>query len=411
MHIVIIGGGAAGMAAAHYLAPAHQVTVLEKESMLGGNIRTLNKNVTSACIPTDIVLDNGVVEFHRDRSPGLTSLIEDLGLHLDPVAGGSTSLYLCDGRAFHMPGAIRNQRTSVPHSVLSYTRLLWQLRHLVPIGIRMRRSRGESSGSVAGLLRDDVMSKWIRMLLMYGYSIPYTQIDCFPARMAIPTLMQSAIGTRWVRLRGGVYTYIKEIIKRAGPALTVELDQMVHSVERRSDGVLIERSGTPLKADRVVFAVPPDQVLHMLADPDENERRWFSPWQSNYATTIIHTDESIYSAWGVREYTEFDVFEKDGGSDAGYNAYLNRLCGLPTVGESHYFLAYNMEDRIDPRKILHKQRHHTPLYTAEAAQFRDEISAANGRNATCHAGAYLYNGLHEGAIQSALAIRSICCPT
>jgi predicted NAD/FAD-binding protein len=36
----------------------------------------------------------------------------------------------------------------------------------------------------------------------------------------------------------------------------------------------------------------------------------------------------------------------------------------------------------------------------------DKIKAGNGRNNTYHAGAYLYNGLHEGAIQSALAIKS-----
>ena len=56
--------------------------------------------------------------------------------------------------------------------------------------------------------------------------------------------------------------------------------------------------------------------------------------------------------------------------------------------------------------VLERQRHHTPRYTARAVASIDEIKAGNGRNNTYHAGAYLYNGLHEGAIQSALAIKS-----
>ena len=83
------------------------------------------------------------------------------------------------------------------------------------------------------------------------------------------------------------------------------------------------------------------------------------------------------------------------------------MCGLPDGHNTNYFLAFNLEDRIDPQKILDRQRHHTPRYTARAARYIDEIKAGNGRNNTYHAGAYLYNGLHEGAIQSALAIKSL----
>lgn len=406
MHIVIIGGGAAGMATAHYLASTHRVTVLERQSIVGGNIRTVNKNVTSAAIPADVILDSGVIEFHRDHSPGFASLIGELGLHLDPVDGGSTGLYLEDGRCFHMPGAIQKQNASLPAKIFAYSRLIWLLRHLVLVGIRMRRSEARPDDPVSSFLDQDPVSKWIRMLLMYGYSMPYAQIDRFPARIAIRTLKQGFIGTRWIRLRGGVYTYVEEIIERAGSRLSIQTNQTIKRVARRTGGIFIDCSAGLVTADRVVFAVPPDQVLDMLEDPDADERRWFATWQGNHATTVIHTDTSIYSAWGAGVFTEFDLFEKEGGNDAGYNAYLNRLCGLPEDSDEHYFLAYNMDDRIDPRKVLHRQRHYTPCYTAESLRYRDEIRRANGRNATYHAGAYLYNGLHEGAIQSALAIKA-----
>jgi uncharacterized protein len=79
------------------------------------------------------------------------------------------------------------------------------------------------------------------------------------------------------------------------------------------------------------------------------------------------------------------------------------LCGLPEVAP-HYNLAYNLTEWIDSAKIIQRQQHHTPLYTTSALQFRDEVIATNGERHTYHAGAYLDNGLHEGAIISGLAI-------
>jgi len=404
MHVVIIGGGAAGMATAHYLAPSHQVTVLERQPVPGGNIRTLNRNVETKNLPSDIIIDNGVIEFHRNYSPGLTALVTELGLELKPFHGGSSGLYLEQGRSFHMPGAIRDQQRGVATRALQYLKLAWLLRHLVPIGWRMQKARANPGRSVDTLLGNDLMSQWMKMLLMYGYSIPYAQIDEFPARLAIPTLLQGAIGTQWVRLEGGVYRYIEEIIRQAGSKLVVETGQTIVAVTRNSGGVCVECSDKVIRADRLVFATPPDQVLSLLADATDEERRWFSDWRANYAETVIHTDESIYSDWAIRGFTEFDLFEKKGGKDAGYNAYLNRLAGLPPDNPTHYFLSYGLDREIDPACVAHEQPHHSPLYTVEALRHREEVMENQGERRTFHAGAWLGNGLHEGAVASAVEV-------
>lgn len=407
MHVVVIGAGAAGMASAHYLAKTHQVTVLESQAILGGNVRTLNRNVESKTLPEGVFLDNGVIEFHRRHSPGLKALVQELDLKLRPLKGGSTSLYLEGGKSFHMPGAILDQQCSVLSKGMQFAQLAWLMRHLLPIVARMSRRRSGAGNSVADFLGDDNMSRWIKMLLMYGYSMPYAKIDKFPAALALHTLRQGSIGTQWVCLADGVYRYMEEIISRAGDSLRLKTGKTISAVTRAQNGVTVECSDEILQADRVVFATPPDQVLPLLADADSQEKLWFAHWQANYAETVIHTDESIYADWPLHSYSEFDVFEKNQGADAGYNAYLNSLCGLPRDRGTQYFLAYNLEDRIDPKTILDRQRHHTPYYTPQAVAFVDQIQRENGRNNTFHAGAYLYNGLHEGAIQSALAVKAL----
>ena len=47
------------------------------------------------------------------------------------------------------------------------------------------------------------------------------------------------------------------------------------------------------------------------------------------------------------------------------------------------------------------------LYATESFRYRDEVVATNGENHTYHAGAYLGDGLHEGAITSALRVAQL----
>ena len=82
-----------------------------------------------------------------------------------------------------------------------------------------------------------------------------------------------------------------------------------------------------------------------------------------------------------------------------YNAHLNRLCGAAGCGRE-YALSFGLEGEIDPETVVHRQRHLTPRYTVEAFQWRDEVVVDNGSHRTWHAGAWLGDGLTEGAITS-----------
>ena len=405
MNIAIIGGGAAGMATAYYLNKNHRVTIIEKHPMLGGNVRTLNKNVPidSSLVQNNFYIDNGVIEFDESNFVEFHKLMKELNVEMERVEL-TTAYFAENGKHYFSPYRIKHSVPLWPKRILEFGKLSFCAIdfQLFMLKTSIHDESYYEGKSVSEFFNDHVYYKWLKMLLMYAYSIPYSHVDEIPAALGIPVLRRCALFTRWTRIKGGVYTYIEKILEQFEG--NVRLDTEILGVERNGQRVrIVFAKDQTEEFDLVVFATPPDQILKLLSDPSEQESLYFGSWKENIARTVIHTDNSIYDSYKVNSFSAFDVFEK-GPSDAGYNGYLNPLVGLQDDSHVRYNLAYNMDDRIDPEKVIHIQEHHTPLYSVDAFKYRAAIIESNGNNRTYHAGAYLFDGLHEGAIRSARAV-------
>jgi len=99
----------------------------------------------------------------------------------------------------------------------------------------------------------------------------------------------------------------------------------------------------------------------------------------------------MYDRFGIHKPSEFDFFQTN--TKWGYNGYLNQPDNILSLPD--YFLSFQLEELIAPDRIIHTQEHDTPLYTT------------NGENHTYHAGAYLGDGLHGGAISSAVRVAKL----
>ena len=403
MRIAIIGGGASGMVTAYLLdKEGHQVTVFERQPMLGGNIRTLNKNVKPNQADCDEVLEAGVLEFPT-AFYSFVSLMQELDVNLEPVNIGS-SLFPKSGASFLSEVAI-NKNFSGIQRLIEYLR--FDAVHVRSAGLwlktRFANVKDYYDQPLSHYLKDDSTSSlWLKLLTMYSYSIPFDLIDDFPAELAIP-MLRDYLAVNWVRVDGGVYTYIEKILQRFKGEVILNVE--IAKISRNSDAVRIERlSGEIQEFDKVVFATPPDQVMALLADATEAETRRFSAWKANYATTTVHKDTTMYFNQGIRQPTEFDFFQTN--TRWGYNGCLNQLCGIPSSPQ-HHFLSFQLEELIAKDRIIHTQEHHTPLYTTESFRYRNEVVATNGENNTYHAGAYLGDGLHGGAIDSAYRVAEL----
>ena len=92
---------------------------------------------------------------------------------------------------------------------------------------------------------------------MYRYSIPFELLDNFPAELALPVLCDYAL-VNWVRIKGGVYSYIEKILERFKGDIRLNVE--IANTFRSGDAVKIVLSnGESQEFDKVVFAMPPDK--------------------------------------------------------------------------------------------------------------------------------------------------------
>ena len=399
MRIAIIGAGASGLATAWLLDGAHQVTVFERAAVPGGHIRTLGRNAPRGDLAPGIFLDAGVVEFGRENFPTVHRLFEALKVPLRAVPG-TTALHRLHGPPLYSPGAIRDlpqlqrlrAKLRLPRAGLQRQRFMARTK-LPPAALEGR--------PLGDFLGEPPYSDWMQLLVTYAYSIPTPQVPGLAASISVPMLRAFCTPNSWTAVEGGSYAYVERLLGQLKGA--VHTSARVEAVRRSADGVEISVDGQTLRFDAVVLATPPDQVLALLADPDEAERRRFGAWQANRTHTLVHADPGLYARRGIPIATEFDVFELPGG-EGGYNACLDRLAGLPSGGPMRFGLALGLDAEIDPAKVLLRQPHHTAAFTVAALAPREEVRATNGHRATWYAGAWLGDGLHEGAISSAVAV-------
>ena len=402
MKVAIIGGGAAGMATAYFLdQQGHHVSVFERQPILGGHIRTLNKNVQPNRADCSERLEGGPLEFPT-AFHSFVALMQELDIKLLPVEVGS-ELFPQGRHHFLSKLAIKNNFTGIQRLI---EHLRFNAIQVPSLGLWLKTQFTDRCNfhaqPLSRYLKDSTTSGlWLKLLTMYSYSIPFEHLNDFPAELAIP-MLYDYLGSKWLRVEGGVYSYIDRIVERFQGDIFTGVE--IANVYRGPDGVKVERLDGEIRVfDKVVFATPPDQVMALLADPTQAEIKRFSAWRANRITTIVHRDASMYDDYGIRQPSEFDFFQTK--TRWGYNGYLNQLCNVSS--SQTYLLSFRMEELIDTDKIIHVQKHHTPLYTTESFRYRNEVARTNGENNTYHVGAYLGDGLHEGAIASARQVADL----
>lgn len=425
-HIVIIGSGAAGLAAAWLLAKRHKVTILEKDHRLGGHAHTATVTQASKQSPQDnniaqstelnsihsfdLKVDTGFIVYNEPSYPNLTRWFAAM-----KVASEKSDMSFAvsrDNGGFEYAGG-------PPLGLLAQPGLL-----LRPRFWRMLRDLVRFYRSAPSQIPDDAtvtLGEYLRTheysedfiqdhLLPFGaaiWSTPKTSMLDYPAASFIRFcenhgLLQITNRPQWRTVTGGSEQYVHAVIQAIGSD-SVRTNFEVARIERSANGVTIhDNRGRCLSADHVILATHADQALQLLANPTQKEKSLLSVFQYESNHAYLHTDTG-YLPKRRRAWCSWNYVERGKESSQTTVSYwMNRLQNISS--DTDYVVTLNPENPPADELVLRSTVYHHPVFTTQTWTAQQSLWSLQGQARTWFCGSYFGSGFHEDAVQSGLAV-------
>ena len=405
--IAVVGGGIAGMSAAHDLARDNRVTLFEAEPRLGGHARTLIAGKRG-----DQPVDTGFIVFNRVNYPNLVALFEELGV---PVAPSNMSF------------GVSARGGRLEYGLADVDTILAQRANaLRPAFLRMVRDMYRFGREAEGAVRTDMtiadliaalrLGPWFRDYYLTPFSgaiwsTPTEDILSFPARALVDFFRNHGLlgyndQHQWFTPKGGSIQYVTrlEASMRARGA-EVRTGTPVAAIRRGANGVAVRAWGGEWEMfDQIVMAGHSDTSLSLLSDATGLERTALSAIRFQPNEAILHADTRVMpkrrKVWSSWVYTEGE--KHDPASPIGLSYWMNSLQPIPH--DDPLFVTLNANRPIADDKVHDVNTFHHPVFDRAAWAAQDTIRAMNGSNRTWFCGAWLRNGFHEDGIATALDV-------
>ena len=383
LRIGIIGAGASGLSAAHYLRQAgyERVTVLEREPRVGGKCCSVTVDGR--------VYEMGAVMAHRDYAATL-ELMAAAG-----VAGGELG-------PFHYYGPDGETMELFPW--YRVPRLAWQI--LVPYLWDTRvRYRHVNDPGLSGL-PDELSQPFARFASDHGlsalpraFSTPFTAFgygwfDEIPTAYVMKYVDLHMIEAFYSSSRRFVWPDgVESVWSRLAEQHDVRTGTIVRRVTR-SDTVLVETDLDALEFDALILASPLDQALEFL-DASPIERRLFSAIRTYDYRVLLCRISGLQHGSGVLPASFLE--RKFGHALLWYRRDDDPLCTVYVLGDGTMSEAEIEQTCADDFRrlggeleevVLSRRWRYFPHVASEAMAegYYDELEALQGTRRTYYAG-------------------------
>jgi len=405
MKVAIIGAGIAGNVAAARLHPAHEITLFEAGSHVGGHTHTHEVEVAGR----RVCVDTGFIVYNERTYPRFTSLLERLGV---ATQESSMSFSVRDeGSGLEYNGTTLNtlfaqRRNLLRPSFLGMVRDILRFHREAPTLLdehAPERALGDfiDAGGYGRAFRELYV---IPMGAAIWSTDPARMLD-FPARFFVRFLHNHGMLTVndrpvWRTIAGGSARYVERLT--APFAARIRLATPIESVRRLPGGVLVKPRGQDAQHfDAVFLACHSDEALRLLADsaPAEREVLGAIPYRRNEA--VLHTDGRMlpratraHAAWNYHR-----LADPDGPVALTYCMNTLQRLELPVP----LLVTLNRTDAIDPDRVLRRLSYAHPVFTTASVAAQARHRELNGTRRTYYCGAWWRNGFHEDGVMSAEA--------
>lgn len=380
VRVAIIGSGISGLAAAHALQRAHDVTVFEAAARPGGHVHTVDGE-------RGVRVDLGFIVCNRERYPHFCALLDELDIETQPT---TMSFAVADDDFEWGSESLRTMfATRRPIRMLAaILRFLSTAKRDLGSDLVARSSLDEYLA--ARRVSREVRDRFVVPLAAALWSLAPPLCGSFPAATYLRFLDQHGMlsafrAPRWHTIVGGSSRYVDALLARA--QFDLRLSTPVHSITRDSS---ISIDGE--RFDRVIIATHANTALALLANPTADERRVLGAFRYSTNRTVLHRDRSflprhVHAAWN---------YVADAGA-VSITYSMTRLQGL----EGDYFVTLN--PRREPLGKLHEVTFEHPQFDRAALAAQAVLPRLSGTHHTYYAGAHFGFGFHEDGMRSGLA--------
>ena len=408
--IAVIGGGVAGIVAAHLLQKRHDVTLFEQNDYLGGHTHTIEiKEGPDA----GLAVDTGFIVLNDATYPLFRKFLAQMGV---------------EARVSEMSFGFQCQQTGLVYAGTDFNGLFAQRRNLVSPEfyrflleiVRFNKQAQEDldKGDISQVTLGEYLEKgcyspfmidnYLMPMAAAIWSTPTMQIHAFPAGPFLHFFRNHGLLSfrnrpLWRTVVGGSHAYVKAFAK--GFKGRLHLDSAVRGVHREEGQVRLTFSDDEAQTfDQVVIATHADQAFRLLQDTTELEQELLSPWQYQLNQTVLHTDSSILPirkhAWAAWNFTREAREEEDRPVYVTY--YMNRLQGLRA--QNDYCVTLNRGEAFKPDTVIAEMAYHHPLYSFASMATQAKLPQLNGCKNTYFCGSYFGYGFHEDAVRSGFGV-------
>lgn len=410
LRIAVVGGGVAGITAAHILSRNHTITLFEKNDYVGGHTNTvLLPDGPDEGTP----IDTGFLVCNDRNYPLFHQLLEQLGVKLKNTAMSFGYYDETTGLQYSGPdiNGVFAQRSNLFN--FGFLSMLWDMDRFHQ-SARRDLVRGALQDMTMGqyLVKGDYGKTFIRdYVIPMGSAIWSTsnaEMMDFPATTFVRFFDNHGLLTftdrpQWQTVEGGSHSYVKAFLSRFKGQ--VQTKASVQKVTRKPSSVLLKTAqGEVMEFDRVVLACHADEALDMLVDPSPEETKALSPWRYQVNRSVLHTDEKVMPplkrAWASWNYIREKQISPIPLVSVSY--YMNRIHGLNTP--NHYFVSLNRQGAIDEGKIIREFNYTHPVYSQSTVDTQPKLLSLNGVKNTYFCGSYFGYGFHEDAVKSGVEV-------
>jgi len=415
--VAVVGSGIAGLATAHALAGAAQVTLFEADNRFGGHSHTVD--VTLQGLTHGV--DTGFLVFNHRTYPNLVRLFDELGVQTAP-SEMSFSVQVPSAK-LEWSGCNLDTVFAQRSNLLS-PRFIGMLRDVLRFnrlttGLAERGADAELAEPIGDFLHRHGFGESFRdwyLLPMIGciWSCPTDQMLRFPVATMIRFchnhgLIQVTNRPQWHTVRGGSRNYVAKLLQGIPDA---RLNSPVRRVRRvppgdGRGGVMLATDHGEERFDDVVLACHSDQSLALLSDALPAERAVLGAVRYHPNRAVLHTDASLLPrrprAWAAWNYARAEAL---GSEQAGVCLHylINRLQPLPWTQPVLVSLNPDPARPPDPATVIARIDYSHPVFDEAATRAQQQLPAVQGAAGVWFCGAWTRYGFHEDGLMSALDV-------